>query len=53
MTECYISEKSSAGKVLVFPSPHTPLNWAVAEMFNAFGIRREVLSAEGAVKKLK
>jgi len=53
MTECYISEKSSAGKVLVFPSPHTPLNWAVAEMFNAFGIRREVLSAEGAVNKRK
>ena len=51
MTECYISEKNAAGKILVFPSPHTPLNWAVAEMFNAFGVRRAVLSADSSVKK--
>jgi hypothetical protein len=51
MPECYISEKSDAGKILVFPSPHTPLNWAVVEMFNAFEVRRALLSAEHSVKR--
>jgi hypothetical protein len=51
MTECYISEKGAGGKALIFPSPHTPLNWSVAEMFNAFGVRREVLSADPSAKK--
>ena len=53
MTECYISEQTAAGKTLIFPSPHTPLNWAVAEMFNAFGVRKAVLSADPSVKKSK
>ena len=51
MTECYISEKTEGGRDLVFPSPHTPLNWAVAEMFQAFDVRREVLAAQKSVKK--
>ncbi len=44
MPECYISEISPTKGTLVFPSPHTPLNWSVAEMEEAFRIRRLVLS---------
>jgi hypothetical protein len=44
MPECYISEVSPTKGVLVFPSPHTPLNWAIAEMEEAFRIRRLVVS---------
>ena len=55
MTECYISEKMGRGRELVFPSPHTPLNWAVGEMFQAFDVRRRVLttpkSADETYKK--
>ncbi len=51
MTECYISERTQDGRDLVFPSPHTPLNWAVAEMFQAFDVRREVLATQKSVKK--
>lgn len=43
MPECYISEVTPSGRALIFPSPHTPLNWAVAEMLDAFGVRRRVL----------
>jgi hypothetical protein len=46
MTECYISEKAEGGRDLVFASPHTPLNWAVAEMFQAFDVRRAVLAIQ-------
>lgn len=44
MPECYISEKLSGGQVAVFPSPHTPLNWAVGEMFDAFQVRERILA---------
>jgi hypothetical protein len=46
MTECYISEKTGRGGDLVFASPHTPLNWAVGEMFQAFDVRRRVLATQ-------
>jgi hypothetical protein len=46
MSECYISERTPDGRVLVFLSPHTPLNWAVGEMFQAFDVRGTVLAAE-------
>jgi hypothetical protein len=44
MPECYISDKLPGGGVTIFPSPHTPLNWAVGEMFDAFQIRRQILA---------
>jgi hypothetical protein len=44
MPECYISDRTPSKGVLVFPSPHTPLNWAVAEMEEAFRVRKLVLS---------
>lgn len=44
MPECYMSERTSDGKDLVIPSPHTPLNWAVAEMFDAFEVRKGILA---------
>lgn len=53
MPECYISERTSKGETLVFPSPHTPLNWAVAEMFQAFDVRREVLATQKPVIKAR
>lgn len=43
MPECYITEVVSGEREVIFPSPHTPLNWAVAEMFNAFHVRTLVL----------
>jgi hypothetical protein len=43
MPECYMSERTLDGEDLVIPSPHTPLNWAVAEMFDAFGVREKIL----------
>ncbi|MEY4668874.1 MAG: hypothetical protein RL518_1573 [Pseudomonadota bacterium] len=51
MPECYISEKTSDRRDLVFPSPHTPLNWAVAEMFQAFDVRKQVLMTMKSVKE--
>ncbi len=45
MPECYISDRSERGRDLIFPSPHTPLNWAVAEMTDAFQVRKSVLAA--------
>lgn len=44
MPECYIGERSSRGHRIIIPSPHTPLNWATAEMLHAFTLRRELLS---------
>ncbi len=44
MPECYIAERSPSGRELVIPSPHTPLNWATAEMVHAFTLRRQLLS---------
>lgn len=46
MPECYISERISKKMEIVFPSPHTPLNWAVAEMMEAFRVRKMVLGAK-------
>ena len=34
--ECYLTEVDSSGKQYLFPSPHTPLNWATAEALSAF-----------------
>jgi len=45
MPECFISDLDGRGRDLVFPSPHTPLNWATAEMLHAFTVRRQVLDA--------
>jgi hypothetical protein len=44
MPECYISDVSPTKEMLVFPSPHTPLNWSIAEMEEAFRIRKLVVS---------
>ena len=46
MPECYVAELSPSGKEMIFPSPHTPLNWAVGEMFNAFQVREQVLAQQ-------
>jgi hypothetical protein len=43
MPECYLTEKDSSGKDFTFPTPHTPLNWAVVEMADAFFVRRMVV----------
>jgi hypothetical protein len=51
MPECYISERTADKRDIVFPSPHTPLNWAVAEMFQAFDVRREILAIMKSVEK--
>ncbi len=45
MPECFISDRDAKGRPVVFASPHTPLNWATAEMLHAFTVRRRVLSA--------
>jgi hypothetical protein len=44
MPECYIADKTLSGKEMVFPSPHTPLNWSVGEMLNAFRVRSKVMA---------
>lgn len=51
MPECYIADVSNDGIEIVFPSPHTPLNWAVAEMINAFRVREEILEVAKKGKK--
>jgi hypothetical protein len=51
MPECYIADKANTGEELIFPSPHTPLNWAVAEMLAAFEARRALLA--GGVGKAR
>jgi hypothetical protein len=43
MPECYISERVSTRQEVVVPSPHTPLNWSIAEMMEAFRIRKMVV----------
>lgn len=43
MPECYIADVDTRGNESIFPSPHTPLNWAVAEMRKAFEIRAKLL----------
>lgn len=43
MPECYLTEKDERGKEFTFPTPHTPLNWAVVEMADAFFVRRMVI----------
>jgi hypothetical protein len=45
MPECYIADKTIKDKELIFPSPHTPLNWATGEMIYAFEVRRRLLNA--------
>jgi hypothetical protein len=44
MPECYIADTLPKGQEVVFPSPHTPLNWATGEMVYAFEVRRRVLA---------
>lgn len=34
--ECYLTEEDKRGKEYLFPTPHTPLNWATAEALSAF-----------------
>lgn len=48
MPECYIADCDRQGRELVFPSPHTPLNWATAELINAFTVRRRILQQSGS-----
>lgn len=43
MPECYITDTAPNGTEMQFPSPHTPLNWAVCEMIHAFRVRAAVL----------
>jgi|GEM_PF-1187009 len=43
MPECYISDTLPDGMVATFPTPHTPLNWSVGEMLDAFVVREELL----------
>lgn len=44
MPECYIAERDISGNELIFPSPHTPLNWSVAEMLQACQVHKLVLT---------
>jgi len=46
MPECYIADTTNSGVEMVFPSPHTPLNWATAEMMDAFWARRDLLISD-------
>lgn len=43
MPECYISDRDGRGRELVFPSPHTPLNWATAELLEVFTVRSKLV----------
>lgn len=38
--ECYITDTDPDGNELLFPSPHTPLNWAVGEAFAAIDMMK-------------
>lgn len=54
MPECYISDLAPKRGTLIFPSPHTPLNWSVAEMYDAFSVRELVLATPtGEIRKPK
>lgn len=46
MPECYIADTTNSGVEMLFPSPHTPLNWATAEMMDAFRARRDLLISD-------
>jgi hypothetical protein len=48
MPECYIADRLAAKEEVVFPSPHTPLNWAIAEMLFAFEVRQKVLLSQAS-----
>ncbi|HLD26108.1 MAG TPA: hypothetical protein VJC05_03645 [Candidatus Andersenbacteria bacterium] len=43
LPECYIT-LSLKGRDVIVPSPHTPLNWAVAEAIDAFSVMEKTLS---------
>lgn len=45
--EAYISEKDALGNTLLFPSPHTPLNWAVGEAVRALRVVGDVVMQGG------
>lgn len=45
--ECIIGERHPDGRIIRFPSPHTPLNWAVAEAISAF------VMMEGSLKRIE
>jgi len=49
MPECFISDSGPSGRERVFPSPHTPLNWSVGEMFDAFRVRETVLAQSAII----
>jgi len=51
MPECYIAERAPDGREIIIPSPHTPLNWATAEMLHAFTLRRELLCQKGKTRR--
>lgn len=41
--EAYLSDEGPNGEDLVFPSPHTPLNWAVGEAIHALAMMKQSL----------
>ena len=49
MPECFIADVAPSGREMVFPSPHTPLNWSVGEMLNAFRVREAVLEHDAGL----
>lgn len=44
--ECVIAEQAEGGEYFYFPSPHVPLNWAVAEAVDAFASMEMSLEAD-------
>jgi len=46
MPECFIADVGPSGRERIFPSPHTPLNWAVGEMLSAVHVRERILERE-------
>lgn len=43
--EAYITDEGPTGEELIFPSPHTPLNWAVGEAIYALAMMTRSLAA--------
>lgn len=41
--EAYITDEGPSGEELVFPSPHTPLNWAIGEAIYALAMMKRSL----------
>lgn len=42
--EAYLTDENPSGEELIFPSPHTPLNWAVAEAIDAVaGMKKSLM----------